>query len=55
MHRKSFNIAKNPKCDGYQLGLASVVYKCLKMLLIVALRWVNPLKDKKGITITNAF
>ena len=55
MHRKSFNIAKNSKCDGYQLGLASVVYKCFKMLLIVALRWVNSLKDKKGITITNAF
>ena len=24
---KAFNIAKNPKCDGYQRGLASVVYK----------------------------
>ena len=24
---KTFNIAKNPKCDGYQRGLASVVYK----------------------------
>ena len=24
---KAFNIAKNPKYDGYQRGLASVVYK----------------------------
>ena len=25
---KAFNIAKNPKHDGYQRGLASIVYKC---------------------------
>ena len=25
---KSLNIAKNPKYDGYQRGLASMVYKC---------------------------
>ena len=25
---KRFNIAKNPKHDGYQRGLASMVYKC---------------------------
>ena len=24
---KAFNIAKNPKCDGYKRGLASMVYK----------------------------
>ena len=24
---KAFNIAKNPKCDGYERGLASKVYK----------------------------
>ena len=24
---KSFNIAKIPKCDGYQRGFASIVYK----------------------------
>ena len=24
---KAFNIAKNPKCHGYQRGLASMVYK----------------------------
>ena len=26
LHDKAFNIAKNPKYDGYQYGLASVVY-----------------------------
>ena len=26
---KAFNIAKNPKDDGYQKGLASMVYKFL--------------------------
>ena len=25
---KAFDIAKNPKYDGYQRGLASMVYKC---------------------------
>ena len=25
---KAFNIAKNPKYDGYQRGQASMVYKC---------------------------
>ena len=25
---KAFNIAKNPKSDGYQKGLTSMVYKC---------------------------
>ena len=24
---EAFNIAKNPRCDGYQRGLASMVYK----------------------------
>ena len=24
---KKFNVAKNPKCDGYRRGLASIVYK----------------------------
>ena len=28
MHDKAFNIAKNPKYDGYQRGIASMVYKC---------------------------
>ena len=25
---KAFNIGKNPKYDGYQRGVASMVYKC---------------------------
>ena len=25
---KAFNVAKKPKYDGYQRGLASMVYKC---------------------------
>ena len=28
LRHKAFNIAKNPKYDGYQRGLASMVYKC---------------------------
>ena len=28
MRDKAFNIAKNPKYDGYRRGFASVVYKC---------------------------
>ena len=27
LHDKAFNIAKNPKYDGYQRGLASMIYK----------------------------
>ena len=27
LRNKGFNIAKNPKYDGYQRGLASMVYK----------------------------
>ena len=27
LHDKAFNIAKNPKYDGYERGIASVVYK----------------------------
>ena len=29
MRDKTFNIAKNPKYDGYQRGVASMVYKLL--------------------------
>ena len=29
LHDKAFNTAQNPKYDGYQKNLASVVYKCL--------------------------
>ena len=28
LHDKAFNIAKNPKYDGYQREFASIVYKC---------------------------
>ena len=28
LKNKALNIAKNPKYDGYQRGLASMVYKC---------------------------
>ena len=28
LHGNAFNIAKNPKYDGYQRELASIVYKC---------------------------
>ena len=30
LHDKTFNIAKNPKCDVYQRRIASVVYKLKK-------------------------
>ena len=36
---KAFDIAKNPKYDGYQLGLASMVYKffhkSLKVMVLI--------------------
>ena len=32
---KAFNIAKNPKYDGYQRGLASMVYKCFDKKLLM--------------------
>ena len=36
---KAFNIAKSPEYDGYQRGLASVVYKFFnKKLLVVLLK-----------------
>ena len=37
---KAFNIAKNSKCDRYQRGLASMVYKLFdkKKLLVVVLK-----------------
>ena len=28
LRHKAFNIPKNPKCDGYERGLASIAYKC---------------------------
>ena len=39
LHNKAVNIAKNPKYDGYQRGLASMVYKCFdKKLMVVVLK-----------------
>ena len=39
MRDKAFNIAKNPKYDGYQHGVASMVYKLFdKKNLVVALK-----------------
>ena len=37
---KAFNIAKNPKFDGYQRGLASMVYKVFnkKKIILVLLK-----------------
>ena len=32
---KTFNIAKNPKYDGYQRGLASVAYKFFDKKVVV--------------------
>ena len=39
LHDKEFDIAKNPKCDGYQRGLTSIIYKFLiKNLLVLVLK-----------------
>ena len=27
LHDKAFDVAKDPKCDGYERGLASMVYR----------------------------
>ena len=35
---KAFNIAKNPKYDGYQKGLVSIIYKYLIKHQVVPLR-----------------
>ena len=40
LREKAFNIAKNPKYDEYQCGLASMVYNffLMKNLLVVVLK-----------------
>ena len=39
LHNKAVNIAKNLKYDGYQRGLALMVYKCFdKKLMVVVLK-----------------
>ena len=42
LHDKAFNVAKNPKYDGYQRGLASMVSNCLDKKTVL----VEPLKMK---------
>ena len=37
LRNKGFNIAKNPKYNGYQRGLASMVYKCFDKKFLVVL------------------
>ena len=42
LHDKAFNITKDPQYDGYQCGLASMVYKFLiKNFLVVVLLWIK--------------
>ena len=59
---KAFNIVKSPNYDGYQRGLASEVYNFFDQKTSGRTvknenkyAWVSPLKDKKGIRVTNAF
>ena len=44
---KAFNIAKNPKCDGYQRGLASMVYNCFdkKPLVVVLIIKISKIRS----------
>ena len=43
LRNKAFNIAKDPKYDGYQRGLASMVYKFFDKNLLHL--WINLQKD----------
>ena len=43
---KTFNIAKNPKYDGYQKGLASMVYRFFGKNAVVVLLNMKPFKIK---------
>ena len=36
LHDKALNIATDPRYDGYERGLVSVVYKCFDKKLLVA-------------------
>ena len=49
MRDKAFNIAKNPKFDGYQIGLASMVYKLFNHMS-ASLAWSETLatRDKSA-------
>ena len=67
LRSESFDIAKNPKYDVYQRGswygwyvINKQINKGILILLCVIhifskYAWVVPLKDKKGITITDVF
>ena len=41
LHDKLFNIAKNPKYDGYQREIAAMVYKLIHKTLLVVLLHVQ--------------
>ena len=45
LHDKAFNIGKNPKYDGYQRGLATIVYKFLDKKSD-SLAWSEPLASR---------
>ena len=47
LHNKAFHIVKNSKYDGYQLGLASVVYNFLitKLLVVVLKKTIFQTKN----------
>ena len=38
---KAFNIAKNPKYDGYQRGRASMVYKSQKEVVLISMQMMK--------------
>ena len=44
---KAFNIAKNPKCDGYQPRLASMVYKIFDKKSHFSLDKIETVKQSK--------
>ena len=44
---KAFNIAKNPKYDGYQRGLASMVYNVFNKSLLVKKKSLKNMKKEK--------
>ena len=45
LRNNAFNIAKNPKYDGYQRGLASMVYKFLiknpEVVVVLKMKLIN--------------
>ena len=44
---KAFNIAKNPKCDGYQPRLASMVYKIFDKKATLLVDKIETVKQSK--------